>query len=245
MTLRTIVLAVALASGPALAGPASAISLSIVPHIGSPTTFTQGQAGREVTFDFNFSSIAMQTDVVNFHDVFLAFDTSFLTYKSISFTDRIVSAPDDSNQGILVGAPSGNYLAPPGSPGWTYIGTDFGPGSLRIFQNSDANPLSSLFAGQEGGFTAFSITFDVITAQLGTSAIVMIDDRSYKEFQPGPTPPANNQYDYKANNVPGYPALYVQNSITIQAEAPLPAPWALMGLGLAIMGLGRRRIPAA
>lgn len=242
MNSRQVLLATACAVGLGAAPTASAL----VAALNGPA---YAKAGDHVLFSVDFSDPASVDDVVLFHDIFVAFDDTVLSYIATDLTfTGIVSSPNQGNivyQDVVAGGTDGDYQAPPN--GWTYAGADYGDGSVRVFQSTDfaGPPYSGLFDGGSGwsgqslGFTAFSIEFEVIAPGPLTTTLALIDDTSYLEFDP---PSSGNYYDYKVGEDDA--SWYPPSVVTATLSVPVPAPLALLGLGLGLLGAVRRARPA-
>lgn len=252
MTSRQLLGAAACAASLAFCADANALALSI----DGPGS---ARFGETVTVTFDFSSAAGPQEVVLFHDIFVAFDDAVLAYRGIDFSfTGIVSADNQGDpffQEIHVGGPSGDYKSPPANQPpdhpWTYTGADYGDGSLRIYQYSDfpGPPYEDLFYGGDGwsgqwsGFTAFALTFEVIAQSAFATAIALIDDTSYAEHWTT----GGKYYDYKIGDESDswYPSnMNPPVVVTHTLDIPVPAPLALIGLGLACFGMARRFHPA-
>ena len=243
MNSRQFLGAAACAAALAVTDPASALTLTLDgPGHAAP--------GDEVTVSVRFSNVADLDEVVVFHDIFVAFDDTVLAYKGIDFSFSGIVSPagqgDPFYQRVWVGAPNGDYQNPPANDPpdhpWTYDGTDYGQGSVRVFQYSNypgpsyAGLLSGGggWSGQSLGFTAFALNFEVIAQSTLATTLALIDDTSYVEH----TTVGGNYYDYKVGDGldSWYPAAVVTYTFDV-AEAPVAF---LIGLGLVCLGAVRR-----
>lgn len=253
MLQRSFALGALFGCGLCLAPIASALPILTITPAG-PTSFALGQANAEITFNFVYSNVTQASDVLVYQDAFVGYNPAVLTLKSYKINDYLSADPGDKVFG------DGNYKTSitNGNPlpsGWVYNGLDLGDpvdmgtyweGSLAFtLYTSATDPESELFTsgsgypGQYPSFVAFSVTFDVVTTQIANSAIVMIDDRSYlSNGIPVSTPTLD--YKYGNDQTSFYPF-----TITSDVDVPAPAPLALMGLPLALMGLRRRLICSA
>ncbi|WP_295436385.1 hypothetical protein [uncultured Thiodictyon sp.] len=251
---RPLALSLLIAGGLGISQVATALpTLSITP-VGT-TTFTQGQVGAQVQFNFVFSEVTQASDVVTFHDVFVGYNPGFLHYNTSSFNNYITTSTSPAYRKFG----DANYLtqnttglALPAN--WSYNGPNLGTpvdmttywdGSLAFYESTNStNIQNDLFTGANGfgkqdpSFVAWTVTFDVVTTQIGTAAIVMIDDRSYLTTG-SPTQPPVMDYKHGGSQTSFYPNPTTGSSITI--EAPIPAPLTLIGVGLAALGASRRK----
>jgi len=203
--------------------------------------------------------------VLTYFAPIVAYDPSILKYNSMTFGDALTSGPPTSIAAVTYDPLSFpvNYLdpfsespLPPsmvldpsiqstyslGTPdNGTLVGSGYVDGSLwpqmNVGVGFDATAAANLLVKQlgAGGALLYSITFDVITDNLASSSIILIDDRSYLGF------PANGElFDYKRFGTGGEVVFY-PTSNSMNVRVPVPAPLALMAAGLAWMGARRRR----
>jgi len=228
----------------------------LVYHQGSGTHTLQ------VDFSVKLDSRDTAADVLTYFGPMVAYDPSVLKFSGISFGSSMsvtglpgenysntLLSPNDLPPVSYVDPLGGTYTlkTPPATP--NIAGYDLGTGpvaptvghpyydgsfyaSVNVGGGFDATDADELLTTQQAGATIYSIVFDVITDNIATSSIVLIDDQYYVEF----TNPTDALFDYKrgVGKTVFFPA-----SNTLEVRVPVPTPLALMAAGL--IGMGARR----
>lgn len=216
----------------------------------SATSVSLNAVDAQVTITAIISDVTAPTDRIVFHDFFLAYDPSVLTVKSVSgfnwgdntLNPQPVANPiaaqtsggDSSYASIGTGLNGlGSFsLGTVGAltgKGSTGLSDDYRPGSIRLTQDLNDDLTFNNVADQNGK-SLFQIIFDVTTSSIATSSIVLVDQRYY-------TGAPGLDLDWKLGD--DDPTVIIVNNAEI--SVPVPAPLALMALGLLGLGALRRQ----
>ncbi|AUB83782.1 hypothetical protein [Candidatus Thiodictyon syntrophicum] len=224
-------------------------TISLTP--GGPLTYNTSQSNQTLSLDFSVSLGAGATvdDVMVQFDNFVAYDPNVLKYKTaspITFGPALSSLSGTPPRPSLNALINANYTSLGTlDPSITGIGTPvaesgYYDGSLRVQMVIDQQgtfDIADLFAAQgPGPSLLFTIVFDVVTTQIGNSAIILLNDTS---FVPDIAPPTyDSKYWDEGEKTPFYPTSNVVQVIV--TDAPAPAPLALIAAGLIAMAARRR-----
>lgn len=227
-----------LASGAALATATIALTPS------GPFTYNTNQAGQTLSVNFSVSlgGSGAADDVMVQFDNFIAYDPNVLKYKAttpIVFGSALSSLTGTIPQPSLNLFNKVNYTAIGAGPLDASI-TDVGvpvekatyyDGSLHVkmvINNQPDFDIADLLNLQDTGpALLFTIVFDVVTTQIGNSAIVLLNDTS---FATDITPPTyDSKYWNEGTPEPFYPT---SNVLHVTVETPAPTPLALIAGGL-------------
>ncbi len=242
------------ASSLSLAAPIGQINIVAT----GPTYFDGNDPTAQVTYNFNLAlggSPPTADDVLVFTSFYVAYDPNVITYNHYTpGTGMDVPGGDAAVFQFLNRNYKTDDLSPAAVPGTfdpgTVSGYDIGvndplvpvsqsgppayfDGSLLFQVENFTNVWADLLAVQQNGATLFSITFDVNTAAIAHSSIMMLDDRNYMGFDPEDPPFI---YDEK---VGGGDQTYFELG-TNEVDVPVPAPLLLMAAGLLGFGAVRR-----
>ncbi len=249
-TLRALAGATVAAIGLAASQSAVAIATVTLSSAG-PLYYDLNSGTPQLTVDFRVQLGANDTvaDIMTYAGVFVAYNPAVLKYNNMSFGSAMTSSVAATTQFI-----DGNYTDPfddasysinPASVAGLTLGTPvdkttYWDGSLYPILTvgtgfngaGDVGGANTLLALQKaaGGALLYSIIFDVVTTNIATSSIVLLDDLDYLPDT------LRASFDYKHGL--GNESYYVASN-TLEVYVPAPAPLALMAAGL--VGLGMRR----
>jgi hypothetical protein len=233
-------------------GAAQAVAtLTLTPSVkGFAPTGTPGSTST-LTITAMLSGVTGASEVVTFHNVFLAYNRQMLTLDTFQWgvalqagatppgLQQVYDYDYSTDPDYLPGTVPYGALGTPAStptfhPGDVPDTSFYFEGSVALWQEAD-DSASDIFNSRylsDGEELLFTATFIVATDRIAYSTIALLDDRY---FDSNPIPPG---YDWKLGGATE-PTMITVNNIP-DIAVPVPAPLALLAAGLLGIGLGRR-----
>lgn len=233
----------------ALIGSCATVALPTISlSTSNALTYQRGVTGQTLQVDFKVSLAEADPNLSMIQlSNFVAYNPDFLMFKSIVWGNAMDSTNLATHEvgyfnytdvgTLAAGIPPSGTLGTP-----VDMGTDtYYDGSLNVdmSRNVTGFVLADLYNKQHPGpALLFSIVFNVVTTQLGNSAIILLNDQS---FNPVNSPEFDAKY-LASGTTPTtfYPESNFLNVIV--TDAPAPAPLVLIATGLLGMAARRRGV---